>query len=233
MLDRLPTQLTLGVRLRDEARLDNFFVSTANAACIKALTNPGLDNRFIYLWGGLNTGRTHLLQALCQRPALAGQGVLYLPLQHKQQLDARVLQGSSSLSMVGLDDLDAVCDDHDWESAIFHFFNLLQETDTQLLVTASCPPQHLPIGLADLHSRLQSALVLQLSPLDDRDKCSMLSLRAANRGMELGRHVAEYIVQRADRRLDSLIAVLDKLDGETLQKGRRLTIPFVRDVMGW
>ena len=58
-------------------------------------------------------------------------------------------------------------------------------------------------------------------------------LRATNRGMVLNQQTADYIVQRADRNLDQLIAVLDRLDSESLQRGRKLTIPLVREVMSW
>ncbi len=233
MGNNTPTQLTLGVQLRDEANFDNYFVTESNAATVSALSSLNSENHLTYLWGAENSGRTHLMQSLCHKHSLAGLGVLYLSLRERSEFDPGMLRGTNSLSMVCLDDVDAICGDEDWEQSLFTLYNDLQETDTQLLLSATCAPQQLPVKLADLHSRLQSGLVFQLTPLSDEEKCGMLSLRAANRGMELNQHVAEYIVKRADRNIDSLIAVLDTLDGETLQKGRRLTRPFVRDVMQW
>lgn len=233
MSEQLPTQLTLGVQLRDDARYENFFVNDANAAAVTSLADDSQENHLFYLWGSEYSGRSHLIQAHCFKQAEAGHGVLYLPLQDKTSLDPGMLQGTNSLSMVCLDDIELVAGDEEWEAAIFNLYNALQESDTRLLVSANCAPQDLNINLADLHSRLQSGLTFQLAEMSDSDKSAMLSLRAANRGMELSQQIADYIVNRADRNLNSLIGVLDTLDGESLQRGRRLTIPLVREVMGW
>ena len=45
--------------------------------------------------------------------------------------------------------------------------------------------------------------------------------------------VASFIMRRAPRRLGELLAILDSLDENSLQAQRRLTIPFVKTVMGW
>jgi DnaA family protein len=45
--------------------------------------------------------------------------------------------------------------------------------------------------------------------------------------------VAGFIMRRAPRRLGQLLGILDKLDENSLQAQRRLTIPFVKSVMGW
>jgi len=233
MNDQRPTQLTLGVQLRDDANFENFYVNQANEALFAALTKEALDSHLVYLWGSANSGRSHVLQATCYQRAQAGLGVLYLPLQDIDHFDPDMLQGTDSLSIVCLDDLESIAGNAQWEQAVFNLYNTLQESDTSLLVSASCAPLDLQVELADLHSRLQSGLTFQLTDMSDADKCAMLSLRAANRGMDLNLQVADYIVKRVDRNVDQLIKVLDRLDGESLQLGRRLTIPLVREVMRW
>ncbi len=233
MSDQRPTQLTLGVHLRDDANFENFYVSQANKALLAALKKESLESDLVYIWGSANSGKSHLLQATCYRQAQANLGVLYLPLQSIDQFDPDILHGTDSLSMVCLDNVELIAGNAEWEQAIFNLYNTLQGSDTCLLVSASCAPLDLQLQLADLHSRLQSGLTFQLTDMSDADKCAMLSLRATNRGMDLNLQVADYIVQRADRNLDQLIKVLDKLDGKSLQLGRRLTIPLVREVMQW
>ena len=233
MIDRITDQLTLGVKLRDEAKLENFFVSAANAVCVQSLLDPANRSHLTYLWGPPACGRSHLLQALCSRLADSDEAAMYLPLRENAVLDPAILEGSCSLALVCLDDVDSICGNSAWEAALFSLYNTLLESDTRLLVTADSTPQQLDLQLADLRSRLQSGAVFQLSVLDDGDKCSLLTLRAANRGMQLPQAVAEYIVKRSERDPYSLMAVLDILDNATLQRGRQLTIPFVREVLKW
>ena len=45
--------------------------------------------------------------------------------------------------------------------------------------------------------------------------------------------VAQYIFNRCTRDFSSLFHVLDKLDKQSLQQKRKLTIPFVKEVMSW
>ena len=58
-----------------------------------------------------------------------------------------------------------------------------------------------------------------------------LSLRAAQRGLQLPPETAEYLLRRLPRDLSSLSALLDKLDEASLVAQRRLTVPFIRDVL--
>jgi DnaA family protein len=41
----------------------------------------------------------------------------------------------------------------------------------------------------------------------------------------------DYLFRRVDRDLGSLTALMDKLDHESLAAQRRLTVPFLRDVL--
>jgi DnaA family protein len=45
--------------------------------------------------------------------------------------------------------------------------------------------------------------------------------------------VARYILHRGPRRLDELFIILETLDRASLIAQRRLTIPFVKQVLGW
>ena len=55
--------------------------------------------------------------------------------------------------------------------------------------------------------------------------------RAARRGLELSREAAAYLVHRLPRDMHSLCAVLDRLDEAALVAQRRLTVPFLREVL--
>ena len=64
-------------------------------------------------------------------------------------------------------------------------------------------------------------------------QCVCWLLRAARRGLSLATGVASYIVSRAPRAMEQLLQVLDQLDKVSLAEKRALSIPFVKEVMGW
>ncbi len=61
----------------------------------------------------------------------------------------------------------------------------------------------------------------------------MTSARSARRGLSLSDEVASFIVTRAPRDLAGLMEMLDRLDRASLARKRGLSIPFVKQVLGW
>jgi DnaA family protein len=70
-----------------------------------------------------------------------------------------------------------------------------------------------------------------VEPLDEAGRVQALKLRARHRGLELPDDTARFLLSRSRRDMTSLYRLLDKLDAEALIAQRRLTIPFVRDVL--
>ena len=58
-----------------------------------------------------------------------------------------------------------------------------------------------------------------------------LRRRAGYRGLELPEDVARYLLRRLPRDMRALCDWLDRLDTASLAAGRRLTLPFVREVI--
>lgn len=231
-------QLPLNIRLSDEATFDNFWVGDQGGnkqviGALQALGSARPEERFLYLWGRSGAGLSHLLQAACHHGAAAGLRSQYLPLQELAALDpVGVLEDLEQLDLLCLDDLQAVVGKGDWDRALFHLYNRMREAGTRLLVSARCAPRELTVSLADLQSRLAWGTVYRLEALDDGDKQRALQWRARKRGMDMGDEVAQYILLRGSREPRELFACLDHLDRLSLVEKRRLTIPFVRQVLG-
>lgn len=233
----IPIQLPLGVRLRDDATFANYYPG-ANAAALGYVerlceADAGWTESLIYLWGGEGVGCSHLLQAACLRFEQRGESTVYLPLADVAEHGPELLDNLEQCELVCLDDLDAVAGRADWEEALFHLFNRLRDAGRRLLLSAACPPRELPIGLADLQSRLTLALVFQMHSLSDEDKLRALQLRASRRGLHLTDDVGRFILTRGERSMSALFDLLERLDQASLQAQRKLTIPFLKETLGW
>jgi DnaA family protein len=222
-------QLPLGVRLQDTATFENY-LPAGNRQAITALQELDSTDPSIYLWGPAGTGKSHLLQAVCHQAAEQGRRAAYLPL-GDPGLAPAMLEGMEQFDRVCLDDIEHIAGNTDWETALFHAYNRITAAGHQLLVTATCSPAALDIGLADLQSRLGWGPVFQLQPLNDESKRQALQQRAAARGVELEDEVADYLMKRCPRDMASLFTLLEGLDEASLAAQRRLTIPFVRDYL--
>ncbi len=233
-IDALPVfaQLPLGVRLREAATFANFYPG-GNGDIVRLLQEAAVaeGERFIYLWGGHGTGKTHLLQALCHLAAGRGQALAFLPLREAAALSPDILEGLEQLPLVIVDDVDAVAGVAAWETALFHLHNRIREQGGRLIMTGLHSPAALGIALADLRSRVAGGLALHLQALSDEDKAAALRLQARQRGMEIPEEVAAYLLRRCPRDMTALFALLEVLDEASLAAQRRLTIPFVKEVL--
>ena len=228
-------QLPLDFSVSASSTFANFLVSASNAELVQWLGEfPGSQRDVAFIWGSQGVGKTHLLQALCKECEERGaEHALYLPMRKIKVFGADVLSSLHHMDLICVDDLDCVIGDASWEESLFGFFNRSREGGVKLLISAGAAPRALPFSLPDLASRMSWGVIYQLHELNDDDKLAALDRRARDKHMPLPAEVLQYIYNRHARDLQSLLAVLEKLDQLSLAEKRRLTIPFVRQVMGW
>ncbi len=230
-------QLALRMWLRESATFANYVAGTSvgsNAQLVATLQQAcgGGAERFIYLWGGDGVGKSHLLQAACHAATAIGEGSVYLPLS-EPGLVPEMLEGLEQMAVVAVDNLDAIASQRDWETALFHLYNRIRDQGHGvLLVAANQPLAVQPLTLPDLHSRLAWGLVFQLQTLSDAEKLAALQQRAHQRGFELSEDVGRYLLRHYQRDMSALFELLELLDQRSLAQQRRLTIPFVKEVIG-
>ncbi|MCP4299788.1 MAG: DnaA regulatory inactivator Hda [Gammaproteobacteria bacterium] len=226
------TQLVLPIRLADHAVFASFY-DDGNESLVATLSElargaSDRDGHGCWFWGAASTGKTHLLQAVCDR---AGDRSVYIPLSMFGAAGPAILEGLASRELICIDDIETVAGDADWEKALFDLCNQVNDAGGELIVAAMTAPRECPIRLADLASRLSRLPVFHVKALDDEQRVGALQLRARHRGLELPGKTARYLLKRSRRDMATLYELLDKLDLEALRAKRRLTIPFVRDVL--
>lgn len=232
MLQKVSAQLPLGLTLKDEATFDNFY-SGQNAEIIAALKQTVSDKgeRMVYLCASRGQGCSHLLQAACHYAQQQRTSSVYLSLAQYQTLSPEILNGLESLNLICLDDLHQVAGQAEWEEAIFHLYNRVQAAGGKLIIAARDLPKAINLQLPDLVSRLAWGIVFQLHSLTDDEKLTVLTMRANRRGITLSEEVGRYILTHCPRHMGTLFAALDVLDKASLAAQRRLTIPFVKEVL--
>jgi DnaA family protein len=147
-------------------------------------------------------------------------------------LAPEVLEGLENLDLVTVDDIQLIAADRVWEEALFALFNRCRDMGTRMLFSADCGPAALPVRLPDLRSRLTWGLTLSLQPLDDNGRLELLQSLAARRALSLPDDVARYLLDRTSRHPSDLVETIARLDRASLAEKRRLTIPFVREMLG-
>lgn len=226
------TQLPLGLTLKDDASFANFYPG-GNAEIVTAVKEAasGKGDKILYLCSARGQGLSHLLQAACHEAAKHHVSAVYLPLSQLIREPEQMLQGLENLSLICIDDLQCLAEHPAWEEAVFHLFNRAHDSARTLILAGNDLPKGLALKLPDLVSRLSWGVIYQLRPLTDAEKIQVLILRAKVRGITLTEDVGRYLLSHCPRNMTTLFAALDALDKASLAAQRRLTIPFVREVL--
>ena len=228
-----PTQLALPIQLPDDETFASFY-GEGNTQLLATLRGAaeGVGEPFIYIWANSGEGRSHLLHAVLSEVSTTNKRCAYLPLDMAGLLSCEIFTGMEQLDLVCIDNLDLIMGMPDWEQAVFNFYNRWRDKNKgTLIVTSSVAPANLKCDLPDLASRLQWGLTYRINAMPDAAKISALQLRAELRGLRLPIDVGRFLLNRLSRDMTTLVNTLDKLDKASISAQRRLTIPFIKDVL--
>ena len=231
-------QLTLGVTLNAQQQLSNFSFAGAPAladAVDQLLKIDHCDS--LYVFGSQSVGKSHLLQGCALQAQEMGQEAIYISCSELLKIPADqandCLAGLEANSLICVDDLHLLIADDQWARAWFHLYNNLTQQGNRLVVSATSNPRTIDCSLNDLRSRLQLAGVFHLNALDEQASGQLLQAKAKQKGLQLSDEQVAYIFSRSPRGLANLLAVLDSLDAASWHEKRRITIPFIKQVMAW
>ena len=85
--------------------------------------------------------------------------------------------------------------------------------------------------MADLGSRLRAGDRVYLGPFDDKARLDFMRRAAKLRGFEISFDVGRFILNRSKRDMREIEALVEKLESETMRQHRKVSIPFVKEVL--
>tara|TARA_R110002073_G_scaffold20090_1_gene72506 strand:+ start:2085 stop:2762 length:678 start_codon:yes stop_codon:yes gene_type:complete len=182
------------------------------------------QERFIYLWGGLGCGKSHLLQAVIDTYMQNNSKAVYFACGIHSQFSI-----DDDMDCIAVDDvgrLDALA-----QIRLFNLYNQIRdEGHAFLLVSGPVAPLHLSMR-QDLVTRLGWGLVYQVHELSDEEKVQAMQSHASSCGFELPQEICNYLLRHGRRDLPSLMATIDALDRYSLVNQRQITIPLLRELL--
>ena len=116
------------------------------------------------------------------------------------------------------------------ENNLIALLENLENQKNLFIVSASFPPQELGFDLQDLVNRFSGRQILRLHPTSEETLVRILTDRVARRGLSIDDSVIRFILERYLRDTHSLIRLLERIDRLSLEKHRRITIPFLKQL---
>lgn len=236
-------QLILQLPTRPLFSFDNLVLHEGNESAVSTITSvylqkdKGLPNLFLY--GPAGAGKTHVLTALAN--ALKQRmSVLFISGRHKSPNydtinsdvvvnDVKIImEHDLPIAVTIIDDVHEIADQY--AASLWNVSNKLTTAGLPLILSSLVSPQELFEHNLHLRSRVTSGLVLRLDNPGDSVRILLLDKLARDRNLRLPPEVVRYLVNHKARGLHDLAGILERLDFQALSKGRRVTLPFIREL---
>ncbi len=198
------------------------FMPGANGAALDHLRTLSLPSAPVYLWGPVGCGKSHLMQALAGR--CQGEGQVIGWFDARDPLPWSVAPGWALVLVDRCEALDAEA-----QHAAFALFEDCTAHAIQVVAAGRLPPVDLPLR-DDLRTRLAWGNVFAMQALPDAETRAVIRKEADRRGIFLSDEVMDFLLTHFERDLGHLMRLLDRLDDYGLAKGRRITVPLVRQM---
>jgi chromosomal replication initiator protein len=226
---------------------DNFVTGPCNrlphAASIAVSEQPGKAYNPLFIHGGVGLGKTHLLQAVCQK-LLEHQDdarILYLSCDSFiNQFITAVETGDMNqfrfryrnVDMLVIDDIHFLTGRDRTQEEFFHTFNTLYQQHKQIILSADCPPNEIPELEERLVSRFNWGLVARIEKPCYETRVAILQKKAKMRGLVLAEDVICYVAAKVENNTRELEGAITKLQGLGLLQDGRIDLDLAKAALG-
>ena len=116
---------------------------------------------------------------------------------------------------------------------LFHFMNIIKDQGKKAVILSISAPGHLSIALKDLDSRLKACYVCELEAPDDDLLKALILKHAQDHQILIPQDVLNFLLLRMERSFKVAQDVVRQLAILSLRDHRPISIPFVKDVLGY
>ncbi|NIA20911.1 MAG: chromosomal replication initiator protein DnaA [Anaerolineaceae bacterium] len=234
------------LRLNPNYTFDNFVVAPSNrlahAACSAVCEAPGRAYNPLFLHGTVGLGKSHLLQAICQRLLMRKEKIeiLYLSCESfVNQFIVSVERGELEqfryryrhVDVLVIDDIHFLADKERTQEEFFHTFNTLYQSQRQVILSSDSPPHEIPHLEERLVSRFKWGLVARLDKPSFETRVAIVTKKARLRGLELPEEVIRFIARTIDTNIRELEGAVTRVGAQSQLTGATISVDSAREVL--
>ena len=213
-------QLILNLRSLPSMDRNDYFVSEVNKEAVTWLDAwPNWTTFGFIVCGPLGSGKSHLAQVL-------------KTLSHGDIIEAKDISNKnidqlSEKKCLIIENLESLTS----ETLLFHIYNMLLENKNNLMLTSKFNVSQINFELPDLKSRLLSMPQVSIGLPDDRLLKNLLIKQFLDKGILVEMDVIDYLIKRIDRSFEAISKLVAKIDFKSLEKAKKITIPFIKNTI--
>ncbi|MEO0587953.1 MAG: chromosomal replication initiator protein DnaA [Planctomycetota bacterium] len=215
----------------------------AHAAATAVAHQPGTAYNPLFIHGGVGLGKTHLLQAVCQKilDAKPDTNILYVScdafmnhfiecVQRGQMHDFR--HRYRHVDVLVIDDIHFLANRDRSQEEFFHTFNELYQSNRQIVLSSDAAPTEIPHLEDRLVSRFKWGLVAAVMKPGFETRVAIIKAKAKLRGVTVPEDVIDYIAKKVDTNARELEGAITNVLAYAQLQNRELDLQLARDAMG-
>ena len=236
----------VGSPLNSRYVFDNFVGGKSNqlarAAALQITENPGISYNPFFIYGGVGLGKTHLMQSVGNaiKEKHQDKKVAYVHSERFVGEMVSALQHNAlnvfkndyrSLDVLLIDDIQFFAGKDKSQEEFFHTFNVLLESNSQIIITSDKYPKEIK-GLEErLRSRFGWGLTVSIDPPEMETCVAILLVKSQLEGFELPEDVAFFIAKNIRSNVRELEGALRKVMASSTFTGRDVTVDLAKECL--
>ncbi len=226
-----PKQLIFPFAIDQYPRFENFYHSHIQQLIfsLSRSLQEATESEFV-ITGIEKSGKSFLLQAVCNEYRLLNKQAFYLPMKVAINMKPEFIENFDIYDALCIDDIHLIHDHPQWQEMIFHLINQSKENKCNLYFGTEESILELDL-LTDLSSRLSRMESLHIISVPDDMLKEAIIFCAAKLEISIDREVIDYLLKREKREFQHLFSLLKHLDQASAQQKRKITIPFAKQTL--
>ena len=236
----------VGSPLNSRYVFDNFVGGKSNqlarAAALQITENPGISYNPFFIYGGVGLGKTHLMQSVGNaiKEKHQDKKVAYVHSERFVGEMVSALQHNAlnvfkndyrSLDVLLIDDIQFFAGKDKSQEEFFHTFNVLLESNSQIIITSDKYPKEIK-GLEErLRSRFGWGLTVSIDPPEMETCVAILMVKSHLEGFDLPEDVAFFIAKNIRSNVRELEGALRKVMASSTFTGRDVTVELAKECL--
>ncbi|HUB24825.1 MAG TPA: chromosomal replication initiator protein DnaA [Tepidisphaeraceae bacterium] len=231
--------------LNPEYTFENFVTGPCNRlahdASIAVTERPGKVYSPLFIYGGVGLGKSHLLQAVCQRLLRLKPEARILYLSSDSFINQFVLAAETGalnqfhyryrrLDLLVIDDVHLMAARNRMPEEFLHIFDTLYQQQKQIILSADGPPCEIPDLEERLVSRFSGGLVARIEKPCFETRVAILQKKGGMRGMVLPDDVICHVATKAQDNIRELEGAISSLQGISELQGSGASVTIDLDV---
>jgi chromosomal replication initiator protein len=225
---------------------EDFIVGKSNefayTAALKVATSEVAQFNPLFLYGGVGLGKTHLMHATAWKlkEMYPKRKVLYLSAEQFMYQFIKALRFKDamgfkdhlrSVDVLMIDDFQFIGGKETTQEEFFHTFNVLVESNKQVIISADKSPADLENIGDRLKSRLGWGLVADIHPTTYELRLGILQAKIEQLKVDIPKEVIEFMAAKITSNVRELEGALNRIIAHSSLVGGEITMNSTREVL--